>query len=347
MKICFIDPPSSAFDDDQFFNIDDKALNRDDGLLPYFHLKKDLEKKGFKVVTFNKHHQFSSEELKNSLYISFSRKRDLNFLNELGLNLFAYYLMEPPLIDPKMYEQLPELTSNFSHVFIHNLVGDCYSLQNVDQSKLRKFYWPQPTKEVSTLHWEKTQRLSSVVVINGHHKPFGFEGKELYSERIFWAKRLSAFLPVDLYGRGWMKKVTRNNLWLVYLLNYFFIKKIYKGSCESKKETLSNYKFALCFENLAMKGYITEKIFDCFYSGTIPIYWGGNDIEDWIPKDTYIKISDFKNAKTLSHYLLHLSEEEINQYKVNAKNFLSDQKNESYFNIYHGLGQYLENNQSE
>ena len=41
-----------------------------------------------------------------------------------------------------------------------------------------------------------------------------------------------------------------------------------------KSETMKNYKYALCFENSYHPGYITEKIFDAFSAGTIPLYWG-------------------------------------------------------------------------
>ena len=35
-----------------------------------------------------------------------------------------------------------------------------------------------------------------------------------------------------------------------------------------------NYRFVLCFENELYPGYVTEKVFDAWTAGTIPIYWG-------------------------------------------------------------------------
>ena len=52
----------------------------------------------------------------------------------------------------------------------------------------------------------------------------------------------------------------------------------WRGPARSKSETLGRYTFALCFENMVLKGWITEKIFDCFYSGTVPIYLGAPDL---------------------------------------------------------------------
>ena len=46
---------------------------------------------------------------------------------------------------------------------------------------------------------------------------------------------------------------------------------------ESKSSVLKNYWYSLCLENSYHPGYVTEKIFDGYQSGTIPIYWGGID----------------------------------------------------------------------
>jgi len=52
------------------------------------------------------------------------------------------------------------------------------------------------------------------------------------------------------------------------------IDKIQPTFCENKIETISNYKFCICAENVEYDGYVTEKIIDCFIAGTIPIYFG-------------------------------------------------------------------------
>ena len=42
----------------------------------------------------------------------------------------------------------------------------------------------------------------------------------------------------------------------------------------SKLEVFKAYRFALCFENDLYPGYVTEKVFDAWTAGTLPIYWG-------------------------------------------------------------------------
>lgn len=43
---------------------------------------------------------------------------------------------------------------------------------------------------------------------------------------------------------------------------------------DNKREYLKNFRFNICPENVDAPGYCTEKIFDAFLSGTIPIYHG-------------------------------------------------------------------------
>ena len=62
-------------------------------------------------------------------------------------------------------------------------------------------------------------------------------------------------------------------------------------SCYHSIELLNvfnKYKFIICFENSYADGYITEKIFNCFFARTIPIYKGSEKINDYINKDCYI-----------------------------------------------------------
>ena len=44
-------------------------------------------------------------------------------------------------------------------------------------------------------------------------------------------------------------------------------------------------------------GYISEKIFDCFFAGTVPLYLGAPDIEDYIPADTFIDLRQFRELR--------------------------------------------------
>ena len=99
---------------------------------------------------------------------------------------------------------------------------------------------------------------------------------------------------IDLYGVGWnvpsyklgetrvpatIRHLQRKLLhqWQRLRPDPFLVaaRRVYRGIATSKAEVLGKYTFALCFENQILKGWITEKIFDCFFAGTIPILRGG------------------------------------------------------------------------
>ncbi|MDD2698437.1 MAG: glycosyltransferase family 10 [Arcobacteraceae bacterium] len=76
--------------------------------------------------------------------------------------------------------------------------------------------------------------------------------------------------------------------------------KSYIGKVDAKLEVLKNFKFTLCYENECdIAGLISEKIFDCFYARTIPIFWGASNVESYFPKDTYIDKRNFNSYKEL------------------------------------------------
>jgi len=66
---------------------------------------------------------------------------------------------------------------------------------------------------------------------------------------------------------------------------------ILNKSCYHSQELIdvfSKYKFIICFENSYADGYVTEKIFNCFFAHTIPIYMGAPDISNHINPNSFI-----------------------------------------------------------
>ncbi len=79
-----------------------------------------------------------------------------------------------------------------------------------------------------------------------------------------------------------------------------------------------------------MSGFVTEKIFDCFYAGTIPVYLGAPDIEKYVPKECFIDMRNFKDYGKLRQFLKSLTKSEINAYKENARKYLEPEQFEPY-----------------
>lgn len=93
-----------------------------------------------------------------------------------------------------------------------------------------------------------------------------------------------------------------------------------------KLSILKKYRFCICFENSATKGYITEKIFSCFAGGCVPIYWGAPNIEEYIPKECYIDYRDFKNNEEMYTFIKNMDAETYKNYIDNIRIFLKSDK---------------------
>lgn len=96
---------------------------------------------------------------------------------------------------------------------------------------------------------------------------------------------------IRVYGRGWEDLAKTTDAWAG------------SNDYSEKFETLSKYRFCLCFENCGFPGYITEKIYDCFLAGTIPVYLGAPDVSDRFPPDSYVDYRRFGSPEKLLAYL--------------------------------------------
>jgi len=59
---------------------------------------------------------------------------------------------------------------------------------------------------------------------------------------------------------------------------------------DNKADGLGEYCFSFAIENSSLKYYFTEKLIDCFITGTVPIYWGCPEIEKFFNTDGMILI---------------------------------------------------------
>jgi hypothetical protein len=92
---------------------------------------------------------------------------------------------------------------------------------------------------------------------------------------------------------------------------------------EHKRQVLTRTRFAICYENVRdLPGYITEKIFDCFFSGCVPVYWGASNIEKHVPADCFVDRRRFSDTGAVYAYLKAMSEAEFMGYQQRIASFL-------------------------
>lgn len=154
--------------------------------------------------------------------------------------------------------------------------------------------------------WREKRRALCQIAGN----KYSFIPSELYSRRRAIARWFGrdGRLPLDTYGVPPMRVPG------------------YRGSAADKRATLSQYRYALCLENdahpLWSAGYVTEKIFDCFYAFAVPVYLGASDVEKIIPPACFIDLRRFASLSTLDNYLLAMSDDEYHGYLAAIESFL-------------------------
>jgi len=233
------------------------------------------------------------------------------------------FLQEPPIIMPRNWETSGH--RQFDKIFTWN---DTLA----DGGRYIKTNCPYPVP--ASIPKGLSRKKHFCAVIAGHHKftyPF-----ELYSKReelVRWFERNHPE-DFDLYGRGWDEYVFHGIKPVRALNRLKFLKKLlapsfpsYRGPVGRKRPVLEEHKFCVCYENSSdMPGYITEKIFDAFAAGCVPVYWGAPNIADHIPADCFIDKRNFNDYETLYSHMKNMTDEAYLRHLDAIEDFLKSEK---------------------
>lgn len=220
---------------------------------------------------------------------------------------------EPRVVMPAMYTK--EIQDTYAYVFT-------FEDGLVDGEKFFKIRYPQGQSYKSPLR--PFQKRQFITLINANK--YSYIEKELYTKRREAIRYFERHEPrFDLYGHGWSGKggltsrgqleaaIQKNRL-TQYLKDLWDTRRPYtsnRGSVPDKYVALERYAFALCFENeLDTTGYITEKIFDCYFRGTVPIYLGPDNYKEELPFGSYIDMRQFSTFAALHDFLKGVTESE-------------------------------------
>jgi len=288
----------SYFQKNRLFDLSDPISNRDNCLLPFALLKEQLKHCSVDLATSDIH---SIEESDVVIYNEMPMT-----LPRLGTQHKSYLLLfESELIRPENWNL--DNHNKFDKIFTWH---DDY----VDNKKYFKINF---SHEIPTSIHKCSHKEKLCCLIAGNKKVQ--HPLELYSKRTEAIRWFEGYHPedFDLFGMGWNEyRFTGSKLMRglnrLKPLTHLMAEKYpsYQGSVENKKDTLEKYKFSICFENAKdIPGYITEKIFDCFFAGCVPVYWGANNITDHIPADCFIDMRKFSNYEEMYQYMKNMPDE--------------------------------------
>jgi hypothetical protein len=92
----------------------------------------------------------------------------------------------------------------------------------------------------------------------------------------------------------------------------------------------NQYKFVFNAENSINDGYITEKIFNCFFARTIPIYYGSDKIENFFNKDTFINANN-NGSIDLNNLIRNIKDNETLYNKYFESNIINENYNDENY----------------
>ena len=302
----------------KIFDLDNPA-NRDNFYFPYYLLRQEFLKSNVSLNTYDYFNK-NCDEYYSLIFFGIPRNIDGLLKYHKDVEKFLV-IFESEVLSSANWDR--KLHRKFRKIFTWND-------EFVDNKNYIKYYWPNEIPKKLDVDLNKKNKLCTMII--GHK--FKSHPLELYTERIKAIRWFEQNHPedFDLYGIGWDKHYFKDAL---SMLNRFevltkLLKPKYpshKGAVKSKREVLRKYKFAICYENAKdIPGYITEKLFDCFFAGCVPVYRGAPNVTEHIPADTFIDRRDFKSYDELYGYLKNMSDKEYLNYLDAIKNFISSEK---------------------
>lgn len=310
----------STHRNDKVFDIDDLTVNRDNACHPYWTLREKLRSLGIELSTIDVIREKGVEssfalfnDFRPSLYQTQERER-------------TYILLfETPLIH----------TEN-ENPFKHKRIDEIFTWRkDLGVEKVTPINFSNKITIPEISGWQGRESFSCI--ISGNKTTVNPDPRELYSERIKTVRWFEEYALNDfhLFGTGWDmppmrygkigRAMTRLQGRTGKMIGIKFFPS-YRGRVTSKLETLRKFKYSFCYENVTgYDGYITEKIFDCFFAGCVPIYWGAPDITVHIPENCFIDRTQFKSHEEMYSHLKTISEQEYIQYQKNIISFLESE----------------------
>jgi hypothetical protein len=73
------------------------------------------------------------------------------------------------------------------------------------------------------------------------------------------------------------------------------------------KDTFTEFKFVIAFENKEIEGYVSEKLINPIFSGCIPVYCGAPDVAKYINPKRIINVNDFSSDEDVFNRMLEIN----------------------------------------
>lgn len=201
----------------------------------------------------------------------------------------------------------------------------------VDGEKYIHFHLPNKLPDYSPYAPSKADKFCCLIA----SQKYTWAREELYTERVRAIRWFEQHHPseFDLYGQRWDRYYLPGMLSLANPV----LARLYdrfpglprrtdfpsaRGSVASKRAILSRYRFCISYENASYPGYLTEKMMDAMFAGSVPIYQGDPEVTRVVPANTFIDKRRFRDYDALYRHLKGMSTEEFEGYREAIHDFV-------------------------
>lgn len=321
--------PTFNYDSDpnKFFD-----LSNDDYLYPsistaFLRLRKVLPKIGYSIEASS-----SSTDLSNAdLIIDVAAIRHNSQASKNWFHKLARYpkeklillMTESPAIVPDyfLFNFRPNLDIDKRLYDYYNKVLT-WEEAKINGKNILRFFFPTPTLKVID-HTVDFNQKKLCMLASTFRKGNGYD----YRRSI--VNFFNKYYPndLDLYGNSWPKhlRIYKGHI----PKNQLVVHEDMVCSQQYAINCIRNYKFSFCIENINADGWITERIFDTFLAGSVPIYLGAPNIEEYIPADCFIDLRKFKDHNELYMFLRSITKEQYEEYLNRIRKYL--ESDEAFF----------------
>lgn len=256
---------------------------------------------------------------------------DIDLVLFHDINYQYLYKIATSACDPKVVYMMFEAPSyipfnSYSSLHMRQNYFDCVLTWNDNLAKKPKFrHYNLPYRNPTNRYEKRSKFKNKKLLVNISSRKFSSHPDELYSARRKLIKFYDRSYPsrFNLYGSGWNQPTEIEQKYHGNFDRDRF--ECYCGLVDDKISAYHKHRFAVCFENQAnISGWITEKIFDCFRAGTVPIYWGASNVSEYIPEEAFIDFREFSSIEELHEYISTMGIRKYERYVNAAQNYLNE-----------------------
>lgn len=216
---------------------------------------------------------------------------NIHSVDETKIN--CAWIIEPPIINGENYVKISENKNKFKYVFSY--------MKNL-KDKLENFVFVPHggtwIEDSDIMIHNKSKLLSCI---------FSWKSWNPYHRMRFRVyERLKNDDRIEFYGSGCEKPI------------------------DKKIDALKDFRFSVVIENSIESDYFTEKLLDCFLTGTIPIYVGSKTVSDYFDQNGIIFFEGDEDLpkiiETLSETLYNEKFESVENNFELAKKYVHPEK---------------------